>query len=231
MAARTQFWFRLNSLKPTALRYRVNINRCKQMNSYQSHRYYASISIRKSTPTWRAGGACIFGVCLSFGTYRIMCNPWFAHAAVNNYNPSSQFNEKQWMQVAEEINHMGHNLRKSTQVRWYEYIAVIGSFFVFGLGILLWPLYKYRLHQRAIKSLKIGPLRCRLKGTLRSYLFDVVLYYVLFTIMTVGIYPLFGFAYIHEAHWFDVNTEWFVPTSHEFVHEHDAPEETSVDHI
>eukprot|EP01083_Nonionella_stella_P031678 86732_1 len=150
----------------------------------------------------------IFGVGISFGCYNILfSNRKHVITAAN----SSKFSDQEWNEFAHEINTFGHNLRKSVQIHWYEYVAVIASIVCGGIGLLLWPLWKWYFVKRSIKNLKIGRLRCRLTGSFRSYLWDVVAHYILFTTITLGIYPLFGFGFIHESYWFDSHTVWYVP--------------------
>eukprot|EP01084_Bolivina_argentea_P233287 392971_1 len=158
----------------------------------------------------------IGGLSVSFGCYHIIFSNKtknIVNASKNTFNKdeTSSFSNEEWNEIAKDINKFGHSLKKSVQIHWYEYVAVIGSFFCFGIGIFLWPLWKWYFFKKTIKNLRIGRLKCRLTGSFRSYLTDVVAYYILFTIITIGIYPLFGFGFVHESHWFDTHTVWYVP--------------------
>ena len=157
-------------------------------------------------------GASMLGMAVSFGCYQ--CLSWNnINAATMAKAGDSKFSDEEWTEIAAEINGMGHSLKKSVQIHWYEYLAVIGSICCFGVGVILWPVWKWYFYKKTIRNLRIGRLRCRLTGSFRSYLFEVVSYYMVFTVITMGMYPVFGFGFVHESHWFDSHTVWYVPQS------------------
>ncbi|ETO08524.1 hypothetical protein RFI_28864 [Reticulomyxa filosa] len=156
----------------------------------------------------------LFGLSCGYAVHQ-----WKAHKSVQvraegdtpESKTHSSIPKEEWKLVAKEINIMGQNMKQALAWEWYDYLIFYGiTAFTLGVAALFLPLWKYHFYKKHVSDLKIGHLRCRLKGDYWDFLFEVFLYSFALNTLTFGIYSLLGFSSRLESHWLDNNVEWFV---------------------